>query len=551
MDSPLQLLLEGLDGTRTLVALDKPQFILGRSATVELAYPDDVSLSRQHLSFTQAGGEWWVEDLGSKNGSFFNGRKLEDRLRLQPGDRVSAGRLTMSLFVPAAEEQTVLFVEPEESTSKLSTTVVANLANVLSPAAAADMDNSDHSVLRENPQTRALVRAGRELSGMRPLAELFDLIIGLSVDAVSAQRGLLMIVDGDKLEIRAHRGGGFRISSAVRDRVIQKKESLLMRDAQVELDPSEQRTVLEQKVHSMLAVPLQTDDRVIGMIYLDTPARKREFTRDDLNLLTVMANVAAIRVEHARLAEVEATERKMEEELRQAANIQRGLLPTSDPEITGLDIAGSSLPCRGVGGDYYDYIPFDDGRLGLLVGDVAGKGISAALLMTSLQARVRVLFDEPEGLADRMARLNRAVCSNCPGNRFITFFAAFLNPVDGTFQYTNAGHNPPLLIRASGAVEQLDTQGLVLGIMPRAPYAEATQTLNVGDLLVLYSDGVTEAADPAGEEFGEQRLGAIAAEFRHLPSIDITTRIHADLTAFTQGAPPADDITLVVIRKVA
>ena len=551
MDSPLQLLIESLDGTSTLVPLTRPQFILGRSATVELSYPDDISLSRQHLSFTGAGNEWWVEDLGSKNGSFLNGRKLETRSRFQPGDRVSAGRLTMSFSVPAGEEQTVLFVEPDESTSKMSTTVVANLANVLSPVADADLDAGDRSILYENPQTRALVRAGRELSGMRPLAELFDLIIGLSVDAVSAQRGLLLILNGDNLEIRAHRGGGFRISSAIRDRVLHKKESLLMRDAQMELDPSEQRTVLEQKVHSMLAVPLQTDDRVIGMIYLDTPARKREFSREDLNLLTVMANVAAIRVEHARLAEVEAAERAMEEELNQAANIQRGLLPTSDPIIAGLDINGSSVPCRGVGGDYYDYIPFDDGQLGLLVGDVAGKGISAALLMTSLQARVRVLFDEATGLADRMARLNRAVCSNCPGNRFITFFAAVVHPVSGTLQYANAGHNPPLLIRASGAIEQLDTLGMVLGIMPRAPYAEATSSMETGDMLVLYSDGVTEAASAEGEEFGEGRLAAFASELRHLPSVEIANRIQSEITAFTQGAPPSDDITLVVIRKTA
>ena len=301
----------------------------------------------------------------------------------------------------------------------------------------------------------------------------------------------------------------------------------------------------------MLAVPLQTDDRVIGLLYLDQPKHKREFTREDLNLLTVMANVAAIRVEHARLAEVEAVERIMEEELSQAANIQRGLLPTSHPSVIGLDIHGGSVPCRGVGGDYYDYLPFDDGQLGLLVGDVAGKGISAALLMTSLQARARVLFDEPEGLADRMSRLNRAVSSNCPGNRFITFFAAVIHPTTGALRYTNAGHNPPLLIRASGTVEKLDTIGIVLGIMPRAPYSEAATNMAAGDMLVLYSDGVTEAARPDEEEFGETRLAELATELRHLPAIEIAERIQTEITTFTAGAPPGDDITLVIIRKTS
>ena len=180
--------------------------------------------------------------------------------------------------------------------------------------------------MQGSPQMRALIRAGRELAGHRPLAELFPLIMDLSVEAVMAGRGVLMTLDGDELNVRAARGEGFKISTTVRDRVLKEKASLLVRDAQLDQALREHMSIVEQKVRSMIAVPLQTNDRVIGLIYVDSPNAIREFTREDLNLLTVMANVAAIRIEHARLNEIEEAERAMAKEMHQAALIQERLL---------------------------------------------------------------------------------------------------------------------------------------------------------------------------------------------------------------------------------
>ena len=174
-------------------------------------------------------------------------------------------------------------------------------------------------------------------------------------------------------------------------------------------------SIVQQSVRSMMAVPLQTNDRVIGLIYVDSPDLIREFTREDLGLLTVMANVAAIRIEHARLNEIELVERAMSKELDQAAHIQMGLLPSEPPKIAGMDIFGSTAPCRTVGGDYYDYLEFPDGRIGMLVGDVAGKGMPASLLMSSLQARVKVLFEDGDRLAEKITRLNKATTAHTPG----------------------------------------------------------------------------------------------------------------------------------------
>jgi phosphoserine phosphatase RsbU/P len=301
----------------------------------------------------------------------------------------------------------------------------------------------------------------------------------------------------------------------------------------------------------MIAVPLQTNDRVIGLIYVDSPHLIREFSREDLNLLTVMANVAAIRIEHARLNEIEEAERAMAKDMQQAAIIQQRLLPEKAPKVAGLDIAGRTKACRTVGGDYYDYLVFPDGRIGVLVGDVAGKGMPASLLMSSLQARVQVLFEDGDDLARKIGRLNKAVSANCPDNRFITFFMGVIDPKTGELVYTNAGHNPPVVVRADGEFETLTgAGGVILGILPLATYQEARTTLNPGDVLVLFSDGVTEAADPSDDEYGEERLGALVARMKDRPSEEIVEAIHSTVAAFTQGAPAADDITVVVARRL-
>jgi serine phosphatase RsbU (regulator of sigma subunit) len=544
-----ELVIRNIDGKNVNVPLDRDRITLGRSSANELCYPDDAGLSRQHLALTRTGEAWQVEDLGSKNGTVLNGKRIDKPMLFKEGDRISAGHLTIEFAESLLNTaNTVVFVEQSDSFSNTSTTVVASLDAVLGPQA--DDLNKTH-VMQGSPQMRALIRAGRELAGHRPLDELFTVIMDLSVEAVMAGRGVLMTLEGDELQVRAARGEGFQISKTVRDSVLHKKESLLVRDAQLDHALREHMSIVEQKVRSMIAVPLQTNDRVIGLIYVDSPHLIREFSKEDLNLLTVMANVAAIRIEHARLNEIEEAERAMAKDMQQAAIIQQRLLPEKSPVVQGLDIAGRTKACRTVGGDYYDYLPFPDGRIGILVGDVAGKGMPASLLMSSLQARVQVLFEDGDDLARKIGRLNKAVSSNCPENRFITFFMGIIDPKSGEFVYTNAGHNRPVVVRADGEFETLDEAGgLILGIMPMVVYQEARMTLNPGDSLVLFTDGVTEAADPSDDEYGEERLAALVGSMKDRRSDEIVEAIHNAVASFTQGAPAADDITVVVARRL-
>ncbi|HEX5432251.1 MAG TPA: FHA domain-containing protein, partial [Bryobacteraceae bacterium] len=291
-----ELIVRDFDGNVVTISLDRERIGLGRSNANELCYPEDIGLSRQHLVLIQNNGCWYVEDLGSKNGTTLNGRRLEKPEPFNPGDRLGAGHLTIEYKTAPPLAETVVFVEEAEIASKSATTVVASLDAVLGPQGG---DLNKTHVMQSSPQMWALIRAGRELAGHRPLDELFQVIIDLSIEAVMAGRGVLMTSESGQLLVRAARGEGFKISSSVRDRVIVEKASLLVRDAQLDQALKNQASIVEQKVHSMIAVPLQTNDRVIGLIYVDSPHLIREFTTEDLNLLTVMANVAAIRIEQA------------------------------------------------------------------------------------------------------------------------------------------------------------------------------------------------------------------------------------------------------------
>jgi sigma-B regulation protein RsbU (phosphoserine phosphatase) len=298
-------------------------------------------------------------------------------------------------------------------------------------------------------------------------------------------------------------------------------------------------------------VPLQAEERVIGLIYVDSRSFVRSFDGNDLNLLTVLGNVAAIRIEHERLAEVEQAERLMERDLEQAAIIQRGLLPEAPPKLAAVALAGHNASCRTVGGDYYDFLPYPDGRVGLVLGDVSGKGIPAAILMASLQARVHLLAEEPSDLAKMMGRLNRILAGHCPSNRFVSLFFCILDPATGAIVYCNAGHNPPLLLRGSGHVDRLTGSGPVLGILPDVPFTQRTATMEPGDLLLLFSDGVTEAVSPSTEEFGEERLVQELLASGDADPRDVIDRILLALGAWSAGAPPADDVTLLAARRLA
>ena len=529
------------------MTLNEGRIVLGRSETCALSYPNDTMLSRTHLAFEPEGSEWVLCDLGSTNGTQLNGQRITGRKELRVGDKIVAGGLTVLYLSTEPSSDTrppaIEFTADPLSDNK---TVALTLEKVLALA----KESSGHSDLHAQARMKALIDAGRELAAHRPLEELFAVIVKLATSAVLAKRGVLMTFSGDQLVVSATIGEGFRLSSAVVNRVIEKRDSVLVADTALDDMFREARTIVEQRVRSFIAVPLQTDSKVIGLIYVDSPDVIRRFSADDLSLLTVMGNIAAVRIEHSRLLDVERAEQIMAKELSQAAEIQNGLFPQSAPEIAGLELAGRSVPCRSVGGDYFDYLPLDGGRVLILVGDVSGKGMPAALLMTSLQARIHSLASHYEDMAQLNTVLNKGVTSKCPQGKFITFFIAMLDPAAGTISYSNAGHNPPVLQKKSGGRILLEQGGPVLGILKSFQYAGETVKWEPGDALLLYSDGVSEAMNPAEEEYGEERLARFLTDNAESSASQILDKIYEDVYGFMNGATPGDDITAVVAKLV-
>jgi sigma-B regulation protein RsbU (phosphoserine phosphatase) len=536
------------DGKSRVMKLEGDRITLGRSSAAELCFPDDTGLSRQHLAFEREGEGWFLHDLNSKNGTILNGAKLAARAALTSGDRVTAGHLIMVYDgVTAHVSKPVVIFDPGDGDPDATTgcsTVITNLEGVIAP------DKNQSSGIAA-AQVSALIRAGNELANHRPLPELFRFILDLAIQAVKADRGVLLTLEDGELVVRANKGEGFRISSAVRDRVLNSGASVLVRDTSIDDAFKERRSIVEQNIRTLMAVPLQTRDQIIGIIYVDSPSLLREFAKDDLSVLTVMANVAAIRIEQTRYAEIEQVRQLLARDLEQAAEIQKRFLPGVAPIIRGLDLAGHNAACRTVGGDYYDFFPYEAGRVAMVLGDVSGKGMPASLLMMGLQARVEVLIEEPKDLAQVMTKLNRITSANCPSNRFISLFFCILDGDTGELTFCNAGHNPPLVIRENGEWEQLEGGGPVIGILPSIEYREYHMHLETGDTLVIYSDGVTEAADPDSEEFEVERLAEAVAKSRHLPAAEIVAEVNKAVADFTRGAPQSDDITLIIARRVA
>ena len=402
---------------------------------------------------------------------------------------------------------------------------------------------------RANKRMEALVRAGRELASFKPIDSLFEITLNLALDAVGAKRGVLMTLENGELVTKANKGDGFRVSSAVRDKVMRERASLLVQDAASDSLLRASQTIVQQKIKSLMAVPLQTESQVIGILYVDTPNLLYPFDAEALSLLTVFANIAAIRIEHARLVEVEHVERVLAHDLEQAADIQRGLFPQAPPVLPGLELSGRSLPCRSVGGDYFDYVPMADGRVLVVVADVSGKGLAASLLMSSLQARVHALCELQTDVAKMVSRLNHSIKANTPDNKFITGFFAAVDPQTGEMEYSNAGHNPPVIARQSGRVELLTAGGPVLGILPNINYSGGRTRLDPGDLLVMYSDGVSEAPNAKGDEFGEEAVAQIAAACLDRSADEVLMEIARQVRAFLGECSPTDDVTMVVARK--
>ncbi len=543
-----QLVIRRPDGTTGVHPVTGGVVRLGRATENDLSFPDEPDLSRRHLMIERTSGSWVLRDLGSKNGARLNGVPIQGAVELRPGDRIQAGRLVMELRAEAVPPPSRRPAARDEGPSRA--TIAVRLDHLLPQAAGAARSEAELP-LKSASHLQALLHAGAEFAGKMSLSELLPLILELAANAVGAPRGMLLLDENGDLVPRAVRGKPFSISRTAQERVLAGRESLLIQDTLSDEKLRMQASIISQGVRSILAAPLQTKDKVIGLLYLDSASAARALTREDLDLLTVMANMAAVRIEIARLVEIEERERRVSLEMEQAAEIQRGLLPARPPFQAGLDVAACNQSCYYAGGDYYDFFERPDGRLLVVLGDVAGKGMPAALLMASLQARLQVLVESEPDLAKLTSQLNRITADHCPGNRFVTLFPCEIDPRSGEIDYVNAGHNPPLVLRRNGRAEMLEGGGLILGVLRNARYDVLHGRLAEGDVPVLFSDGATEAENPAtGEQFGEERLSETLRAMPDSNAAEMMERVRAAVEAFAGSISGSDDFTVVIVRKL-
>jgi serine phosphatase RsbU (regulator of sigma subunit) len=544
-----EITIESGDGTRQRFPLSKERTTVGRARACDVFLPDQW-LSRQHAEIRRRNGEYYVSDLDSKNGTLLNGERVYDERRLRHGDVIALGEhhLTFSAVDEPDHDD-----EPEPEGTRIFS--ARDLSDVKTRPTV-----DPEELARQNRVLLVLRGAIETLLVHRPLPELFETILDLLFEAVPAQRGAVLLLEGVPPEpvvkaSRSRQGPNItKVSRSIARRVLEGLESLLIPNILEDAALRSQDSILATGIRTALCAPLwyrapeATRDAVIGLVYLDSLLGGDAFDEEDLRIVTALANVAAAKIENARLLEETLEKRRLEEDMRIAAEIQRGLLPAAPPLVPGYDLCGMNLPCRTVGGDYYDFA-LDDGQLLFALGDVSGKGTGAALLMGVMRTAARAHWSErPSNLA--MARINRTVCQNIPSNKFVTFFMARLEPATGRLCYVNAGHNPPLLVRTDGSVDTLAEGGMVLGFVDSTEYGEGEEHLGEGDMLAVFSDGLTETWSAEGEEYGERRLADLLVQERHLSTSELRAAILRDLDDFSRGARATDDRTLIIVKRL-
>ena len=526
--------LEVNDGLgRRVIPIDKPTLTIGRrtESDVRLVGSD---VSREHAEIAQKDGALVLLDRGSRYGTFVNGEAVTEH-RLVHGDRVQFGR------TGGAE---VVFLTDAAGSSGTSTAGTA---------------------VGDIRQMATLLEGLRALGSGRVLDEVLALVLDAAIGVTGAERGFIMLAGDDRqLEMKLARARGrvtlpgnrFDTSRKIPEEVYSTGELKVVQDLLDDHMAKDHQGTVALGIRQVLCTPLrlvryldrpdmQPEARAIGVLYLDSREKGQLLSQATRGALDTLANEAGVAIENARLYRETLEKARIEHELRIAAEIQRSLLPLGKREGDFFQAMGASLPSRSIGGDFFEYTDMDDGAIGVILGDVAGKGPAAALLTAKIQG----LFSAQSGdgsPASAMKLVNNGLLKRQIDARYATVFFATLTP-GGVLTYCNAGHNPPVVVRPTG-VGQLASGSVPVGLFSSATYSDERIQLEPGDVLVIYSDGVTEALNLAGDEFGDERLATELMKTRTAPLPDVLQGVITAVQTFAGGASQSDDVTVLVAR---
>jgi serine phosphatase RsbU (regulator of sigma subunit) len=547
--APASLVVVDPSGHRARVSIDPLPFQIGRMADNHLVIRDS-RVSRIHARISATGERLVVEDCGSTHGTFVNGQRIA-RHTLDNSDRIEFGT--------------------PDSYQLIFTPDGAELKRLLEHVGAPDSGAYPQGLGNNLAKLRAILDLARTVQSSFSVEDVLVSVVDTALAITGAERGFLLLRHGDALETRVarHKHGhklhesDLRVPREVIHHALQHRRELLS----MNFDPlaadrtKVQSTISDLDLRSVTCVPLvrirtglgeatsvlSTGNETVGVLYMDSRVAAADLADGNRELLQTLAIEASTVLENARLLEEERGKHQLEEELNLARAIQQSLLPGNLPTVGWLRVAGSSVASHEVGGDYFDVTEVNGQTWSVVVADVSGKGVGSALLAALLQGALITATDHSVVLGRRVERLNHFLIDRTGGEKYATIFYALVER-GGGLSYVNAGHCPPMLVRGGGIAAELAATGMPAGLIEEAAFEVATERLEPGDKLVIYSDGVTEAQNPRGEFFGKKRLREIVTSHAAETCTAIHDAIQEGVSAFAEGARQSDDITVVAME---
>ena len=516
------------------VAIPSEMITLGRASDCTIPIKDRF-LSRKHAEIVHDRGTWFVRDCGSVNGTLLNGVKIADSVPLRAGDRIALG------------DSEVVFHSDEAASQFVAVDSDSHATNL-----AIKVDEE----MRGNEGSRLLSTLALEFLADRPMSELFDFILDRVLALLHPSRAALALFGDDRetfdlVKLRRQDSGDsadLTISRTLLQQVVDGRQVVSFFDTSQDEKLARAQSIIAQHIRSAVCAPLLVNDVVLGVLYLDYTSMRGAVTENDVRLVAQIARFAAVTLERTRLREEALAKAKFDEELRTAYAIQKRLLPDSVPTIEGYSFAATNRPCKTVSGDYYDIVVRPDGRIYFIVADVSGKGITAALVMSSVATAFNIFTRTDPTPADLVRELNVTLAPKTAPTKFVTLVVGVLDPKTGTVDYTNAGHVPPLVVSSRG-VEMLKSTDLVVGLMPLAKYRNQQTQLGEGDSLVLFTDGVTEAEDEKENQFSLEEVADLIKPHYKTDAANLLSIIERRVEQHIGDAPAGDDITMLAMTR--
>lgn len=523
-------------GEEKILSSEKALLRVGRLPEGEI-FIDEAVVSRRHAEIFLSDRKYFVRDAGSLNGTFLNGKRIFQPTELAPGNVIGVGNSRI-VFEPA---ESVSFLK-DKGAEKPSSTV-----NLARPA-------DTGRVMAPLVLLQTVAGIAREIVQPRSLESLMDSILRSCVEKTRAERAAIMLIDkAGSLTPRAYfsrvrSAGKFSISMSIATRAIVENQAVLIKDVAGDENLKTSESIASLRIRSAICTPLWNGEKTVGVLYVDTSELGRQFDETDLLFFSSLSGMIAEKIENTILGEIAKDKERLDTEMEIARDIQNNLFPKEIPRIEGYELSCFNRPSREVGGDYFDVLAIGP-RYAVAIADVSGKGMGAAMLMSNLQAVLRSKAPGLEAPDQLLSQMNMDLLDRVGQGRFITLCYLVLEPRSDGVIYTNAGHNPPYVVRTGGEVETLEASGIPLGILPGTEYKALETEVAPGEMIALYSDGITECMNRNAEQFGEERFVEILKANRAKRTSELIDAVLLAVDTFREEEPFSDDMTLVILKR--